>query len=63
VKAIEAADNAVDQLYEAIKLYLVKVSRNELGEEESQRYVDTLVSRSAATSAIGATVMAQIAIQ
>ena len=30
VKAIEAEDNAVDQLYEAIKLYLVQTSRNEL---------------------------------
>ena len=42
VKAIEAADNAVDQLYEAIKLYLVQVSRNELGEEDGQRYVEIL---------------------
>ncbi|GEP56320.1 Na/Pi cotransporter family protein [Reyranella soli] len=42
VKAIEAADNAVDQLYEAIKLYLVQVSRNELGEEDGKRYVEIL---------------------
>jgi len=42
VKAIEAADNAVDQLYEAIKLYLVQVSRNELGEEDGRRYVEIL---------------------
>jgi phosphate:Na+ symporter len=42
VKAIEAADNAVDQLYEAIKLYLVQTSRNELGEEDGRRYVEIL---------------------
>jgi phosphate:Na+ symporter len=42
VKAIEAADNAVDQLYEAIKLYLVQTSRNELGEEDGKRYVEIL---------------------
>jgi len=42
VKAIEAADDAVDQLYEAIKLYLVQVSRNELGEEDGKRYVEIL---------------------
>ena len=39
VKAIEAEDNAVDRLYEAIKLYLVQTSRNELGEEDGKRYV------------------------
>jgi phosphate:Na+ symporter len=42
VKTIEAADNAVDQLYEAIKLYLVQISRNELGEEDGRRYVEIL---------------------
>src|SRR5918993_2630988 len=42
VKAIEAADNAVDQLYESIKLYLVQISRNELGEEDGRRYVEIL---------------------
>jgi len=42
MKAIEAADNAVDQLYEAIKLYLVQTSRNELGEEDGKRYVEIL---------------------
>ena len=41
-RAIEAADNAVDRLYEAIKLYLVQVSRTELGEEESRRYIEIL---------------------
>ena len=53
VKAIEAADNAVDQLYEAIKLYLVQVSRNELGEEDGKRYVEILTFRQ--TSSISAT--------
>ena len=42
VKAVEAADNAVDQLYEAIKLYLVQVSRNELSEDDGKRYVEIL---------------------
>ena len=37
-----SADNAVDELHEAIKLYLVKISRTELGEEESQRYVEIM---------------------
>src|SRR5581483_10469632 len=42
VKAIEQADNAVDRLYEAIKLYLIQVSRSDLGEEEGRRYVEIL---------------------
>ena len=42
VRAIEAADNAVDHLYEAIKLYLVQVSRTELGEDEGRRYIEIL---------------------
>lgn len=42
VKAIEAEDDAVDRLYEAIKLYLVQVSRNELGEQDGKRYVEIL---------------------
>jgi phosphate:Na+ symporter len=42
VKAVEDADNAVDRLYEAIKLYLIQTSRTELGEEESRRYVEIL---------------------
>ena len=42
VKAIEAADNAVDRLYEAIKLYLIQISRTELGEEDGRRYVEIL---------------------
>jgi phosphate:Na+ symporter len=42
VKAIEAADDAVDQLYEAIKLYLIQTSRTELGEEDGKRYIEIL---------------------
>ncbi|HEY6717805.1 MAG TPA: Na/Pi cotransporter family protein [Reyranella sp.] len=42
VKAIEDADNAVDRLYEAIKLYLIQTSRTELGEEDGKRYIEIL---------------------
>lgn len=42
MKSIEAADDAVDSLYEAIKLYLIQTSRTELGEEDGKRYVDIL---------------------
>ena len=42
VKAVENADDAVDRLHEAIKLYLIQTSRNELNEEESKRYVEIL---------------------
>ena len=42
MKAITSQDNTVDHLYEAIKLYLVQVSRSELGEEESRRYIEIL---------------------
>ncbi len=42
VKAIEAADDAVDRLYEAIKLYLIQTSRTELGEEDGKRYFEIL---------------------
>ena len=42
VKEVEKSDNAVDSLHEAIKLYLVKVSKSEMSHEESQRYVEIL---------------------
>jgi phosphate:Na+ symporter len=42
VKAIEAADDAVDRLYEAIRLYLIQTSRTELGEEDGKRYIEIL---------------------
>ena len=42
VKEVEKSDNAVDQLHEAIKLYLVKVSKSEMTDEESRRYVEII---------------------
>ena len=42
VKEVEKSDNVVDDLHEAIKLYLVKVSKSEMSDEESQRYVEIL---------------------
>ena len=42
VREVEAADDAVDHLYEAIKLYLVKASKAEMSDEESRRYVEIL---------------------
>ena len=42
VRDVERADNAVDSLHEAIKLYLVKASKAEMSEEESRRYVEIL---------------------
>jgi phosphate:Na+ symporter len=42
VRDVENADNAVDALHEAIKLYLVKASKAEMSEEESRRYIEIL---------------------
>ena len=42
VKEVEKADNTVDALHEAIKLYMVKVSKAEMSDEESQRYVEII---------------------
>jgi phosphate:Na+ symporter len=42
VRDVEHSDNAIDALHEAIKLYLVKVSRAEMSEEESRRYIEVL---------------------
>ncbi len=42
MKEVEKADNAVDELHEAIKLYLVKASKAEMSDEESQRYVEII---------------------
>ncbi len=42
VREVEKSDNVVDRLHEAIKLYLVKASKAEMSEEESQRYVEIL---------------------
>jgi phosphate:Na+ symporter len=41
-RAIAQADDGVDSIHEAIKLYLVKVSRNELSEGESRRLVEII---------------------
>jgi phosphate:Na+ symporter len=42
VRAVEDADDAVDGLHEAIKLYLVKASKAQMTEEESRRYLEIL---------------------
>jgi phosphate:Na+ symporter len=42
MKEVEKSDNVVDELHEAIKLYLVKVSKAEMSEEESRRYVEII---------------------
>lgn len=41
-RAIAQADDGVDTIHESIKLYLVKVSRNELTEEESRRLLEII---------------------
>jgi phosphate:Na+ symporter len=42
VRDVERADNAIDAIHEAIKLYLVKASKAEMSEEESRRYIEIL---------------------
>ncbi len=42
VKEVEKSDNVVDALHEAIKLYMVKLSKSEMNDEESQRYVEII---------------------
>ncbi len=42
VKEIENTDNDVDALHEAIKHYLVRTSKADLGEEDSRRYMEIL---------------------
>jgi phosphate:Na+ symporter len=41
-KEVEKSDNVVDALHEAIKLYMVKVSKSEMSDEESRRYVEII---------------------
>ncbi|MGX5734466.1 Na/Pi cotransporter family protein [Bosea thiooxidans] len=41
-RVIAEADDGVDTIHESIKLYLVKVSRNELTEEESRRLFEII---------------------
>jgi phosphate:Na+ symporter len=43
MKEVEKADNVVDELHEAIKLYLVKASKAEMTDEESRRYVEIIM--------------------
>ena len=42
VKELEKADDDVDALHEAIKLYLIRASKTEMDDEESRRYVEIL---------------------
>ena len=42
IKELEKADDEVDRLHEAIKLYLIRASKTDMGEEESRRYVEIL---------------------
>ena len=42
VKDVEKADNDVDALHEAIKLYLIRASKADMGQEDSRRYVEVL---------------------
>jgi len=42
MRQVAAADDEVDQLYEAIKHYLMQISRSELSEDEARRYVEIL---------------------
>ena len=42
VKDIEREDDSVDALHEAIKLYLIQISKTEMGEADSRRYVEIL---------------------
>jgi phosphate:Na+ symporter len=41
-REVEASDNELDQLHEAIKLYLTRLSRGELDDEDSRRAVDII---------------------
>lgn len=41
-RSIAEADDSVDAIHESIKLYLVKVSRNELDEEDSRRLYELI---------------------
>jgi phosphate:Na+ symporter len=42
VKDVEKDDNDVDALHEAIKLYLIRASKADMGLEDSRRYVEVL---------------------
>jgi phosphate:Na+ symporter len=42
LKDVERMDDTVDQLHEAIKLYVIRVSREQLDEADSRRTIDVL---------------------
>jgi phosphate:Na+ symporter len=42
VRDVERADNDVDALHEAIKLYLIRASKADMGQDDSRRYVEIL---------------------
>lgn len=42
MRGVEARDDVVDQLHEAIKLYLTGLARNEMDEKESRRSIEIL---------------------
>ena len=42
MREVEIRDDVVDRLHEAIKLYLTRLTRNELDEEESRRSIEIL---------------------
>ena len=42
VRDIEKADNDVDALHEAIKLYMIQASKQDMGDGEARRYVEIL---------------------
>ncbi|MDH3662890.1 MAG: Na/Pi cotransporter family protein [Alphaproteobacteria bacterium] len=41
-REVEAADDVIDELHEAVKLYLTRLSRGELDDEDSRRAVDII---------------------
>jgi phosphate:Na+ symporter len=42
IKEIESTDDEIDALHEAIKLYLIRASKAEMGDEHGRRYVEIL---------------------
>ncbi len=42
IKDLEKADDEVDQLHEAVKLFLIRASKADMGEDDSRRYVEIL---------------------
>jgi phosphate:Na+ symporter len=42
IKELEKADDEVDRLHEAVKLYLIKASKTDMSEADSRRYVEIL---------------------